>query len=708
MQSLLNIDRAARLLVVDDDETFLLMIRKVMEKTGIVVLTCTNGEDALDVYEDVNPDMVLLDIHLPNTNGIEVCRKLRATSNDWTLPILLMTSGSDRNSIDQGFEAGATDFILKPIDWSLFSHRVEYLVSASRAMNELETNRASLTTAQRMARIGSFTYDIESDQSHWSNELYSILGLDPERQRADADLFASLIHPGDREQVASVINEALNTSKSYSTDHRLHLQNGDVRHVRHSGEVAENRHGDQIVTGVLQDTTNHARAIDQIRYLANFDGLTGLTNRRQFNTRLMDTLTHARINKSLVAVMVVDVDRFKNINDTLGHTAGDQILQVVAGRVSKQVRSSDCVGHLEGEELRAEVARVGGDEFTLMLPRVSHPTDAGRVAQRILESVPEPITINDQDVTLRASIGIAIYPIDGEDAETLVAHADRAMSHAKRQGGNSFQYYTESLNATSLRRIVLEAKLREAVDHDRLHVVYQPKYSLRTGDVIGMEALVRWFEPDLGFVPPDEFIPLAEEIGCISKIGRWVLHEACRQNKAWQNAGLATVPVAVNVSSRQFSDTDLVQVVSEVLDQTQLEPRWLELEITESAMVVDADATTEVLAQIRRLGIRVSLDDFGTGFSSLSYLRRLPLDTLKIDRSFVMDLPDDPDARGIVGAIIAMAHVLGLHVIAEGVETEPQRDFLRSIECDEMQGYLFSKPVAAEEFAQFLGARANS
>ena len=209
-------------------------------------------------------------------------------------------------------------------------------------------------------------------------------------------------------------------------------------------------------------------------------------------------------------------------------------------------------------------------------------------------------------------------------------------------------------------------------------------------------------------MPPDEFIPLAEEIGCISKIGRWVLHEACRQNKAWQNAGLDTVPVAVNVSSRQFSDTDLVQVVSEVLDQTQLEPRWLELEITESAMVVDADATTEVLAQIRRLGIRVSLDDFGTGFSSLSYLRRLPLDTLKIDRSFVMDLPDDPDAQGIVGAIIAMAHVLGLHVIAEGVETEQQRDFLRSIECDEMQGYLYSKPVAADEFIQFLGARANS
>lgn len=701
-------NRAPRLLVVDDDQTFLLMIRKVMEKSNFIVLTCGTGQDALDICKDITPDVILLDIRLPDISGIEVCGTLRQTMDDTILPILLVTADGDRDTIAKGYEAGATDFLAKPLDWKLFAHRAQYLVRASRAMSELRLNRASLATAQRIAKIGNFSYDVDTNESHWSPELYSILGLDSNQHRAHPDTLASLIHPDDRDHVKSNTEKALLTNKSFSTDHRMLLRNGDVRHVRHYAEATEDALGKRIVTGVIQDTTDHTRAMDQIRYLANFDGLTGLTNRRQFNTRLMDTVRHARTKRHLVAVIIVDVDRFKLVNDSLGSSAGDQILQVVADRVNEQVRNSDCVARLDGDEASFEIARVGGDEFTLLLPRIAHPTDAGRVAQRILESISTPIEVDGQRVTLGASIGISIYPIDGESAEALIANADRAMSHAKRQGGNSFQYYTESLNATSTRRLILESKLRDAVDANRLHLVYQPKCDLRSGDVIGMEALLRWEEPNLGFVSPDEFIPLAEEIGCISKIGRWVLYEACRQNKEWQDQGLAAVPVSVNVSSRQFSDTDLLRVVKDVLARTELEPQWLELEITESAMVEDEAATTLALRQIRELGIRISLDDFGTGFSSLSYLRRLPLDTLKIDRSFVMDLPDDPDARGIVEAIIAMAHVLDLDVIAEGVETEEQRDFLRSIDCDEIQGYLISKPVLPESFARFLAGGSGS
>lgn len=702
MPGSLDINRAARLLVVDDDQTFLLMIRKEMEKSGFIVLTCGSGEDAIEICHDVAPDMILLDVHLPGQSGIEVCRTLRQITGDAFLPIVLVTTNSDRETIREGYDAGATDFLTKPLDWQLFAHRAEYLVRASRAMSQLRTNRSSLATAQRIAKIGSFTYDVETNESHWSQELFSILGLDPGRNRAHPSTLENLIHPDDREHVLSATEQAIRDNKSFSLDYRMVLHNGDVRHVRQYAESVEEALGKQIMTGVIQDTTDHARAMDQIRYLANFDGLTGLTNRRQFNARLMNTLHQARASKHLVGVIIVDVDRFKRVNDSLGHSAGDQILQVIAERVNCQVRNSDCVGRLDGDDLNAEVARVGGDEFTLLLPRITHPTDAGRVAQRILEAIPEPIDVDGQRVTLGASIGISIYPIDGETAETLIAHADRAMSYAKSQGGNSFQYYTESLNATSLRRLVLESKLRDAVDSNQLHLVYQPKCDLKSGAVIGMEALLRWNEPDLGFVSPDEFIPLAEEIGCISKIGRWVLYEACRQNKEWQAEGRAAVPVSVNVSSRQFSDTDLLQVVTEVLEKTELDPQSLELEITESAMVEDEAATTLALGKIRELGIRISLDDFGTGFSSLSYLRRLPLDTLKIDRSFVMDLPDNPDAQGIVEAIIAMAHVLGLLVIAEGVETEEQRDFLRSIDCDEIQGYLISKPVPPAEFARFL------
>ncbi len=697
-----DIDRAPRILVADDDATFLLLIRKALEKSEFVVTTCTRGEDALAVFGDADPDLVLLDIDLPDVDGIHVCRELRKKMDNQGLPIVLVTAGGDQAGISRGYEAGATDFLNKPIDFALFSHRARYLVSASRAMRELRYHRASLASAQRMAKLGSFTLDTETNQTQWSSEFFVILGLDAEQDRPDGEVFAELIHPEDRERVKEVVQQALRNNKSFALEHRLLLRNGDVRHVQQHGEPVTDGRGHQVVTGIVQDTTDHARAMDQIRYLANYDGLTGLTNRRQFKARLVETLKHARSAKSLVAIMMLDIDRFKLINDTLGHTAGDQILQVVADRVNNLVRDSDYIARLEPGDRGAEIARVGGDEFTLLLPRVAHPTDAGRVAQRILEAFPEPIEVDDQRVALRASIGISIYPIDGDNAESLLRQADRAMSFAKSHGGDSFQYYTESLNATSLRRLVLESKLRDAVDNDHLHLVYQPKVDLRTGSVVGMEALLRWIEPDLGFVPPDEFIPLAEEIGCISKIGGWVLREACRQNKAWQDQGLHQVPVAVNVSSHQFSDSDILPVVTAALEEAGLEPHFLEIEITESAMLEDEDATTRALSDLRDLGIRIALDDFGTGFSSLSHLRRLPLDTLKVDRTFVMDLPGDKDARGIIAAIISMAHVLDLQVIAEGVETEEQRVFLRSIDCDEMQGYLFSKPVSPGEFEAFL------
>jgi len=708
MPGSLENNRATRLLVVDDDQTFLLMIRKVMSNSSFIVVACNNGEDALEICRDITPDMILMDVCLPGASGIEICRQIRQTTDYATLPILLVTANSDREIVREGYEAGATDFLTKPLDWNLFAHRAEYLVQAGRAMGELRVNRSSLATAQRIAKIGSFTYDAETQESQWSSELYSILGLDPKRHRAHPDTLMHLIHPDELEHVKAVSEQALRDSKSFSIEHRLVLHDGSIRHVRHYAEATEDLMGTRVVTGVLQDTTDHVHAIDQIRYLANFDGLTGLTNRQQFNARLTETMQHAQSSRNLVAVIIVDVDRFKLINDSLGHSAGDQILQVVAERVNQQVRNSDCVGRLDGDDPDVEIARVGGDEFSLMLPRIVHPTDAGPVAQRILETLREPIDVDGQNLTLTASIGISIYPIDGVTTETLIANADRAMSHAKSQGGNSFQYYSESLNATSTRRLVLESKLRNAVEQNRLHLVYQPKVDLRSGRVIGMEALLRWVEPDLGFVPPDEFIPLAEEIGCISKIGRWVLLDACRQNKEWQDRGLNSVPVSVNVSSRQFSDTDLLEVVTEVLQETGLEPQWLELEITESAMLEDEVTTTQTLKLIRERGIRVSLDDFGTGFSSLSYLRRLSLDTLKIDRSFVMDLPDDDDAKGIFEAIIVMAHVLGLVVIAEGVETEEQRDFLHSIDCDEIQGYLISKPVPPDEFAHFLEPNARA
>ncbi len=702
MPNPLTHDHAARILVVDDDATFLLVVRKILEKSEFVVTTCTSGEEALEVFSDCEPDLVLLDINLPGMDGTEVCRILRTRMDDLSLPMLLVTAGGDQRAISKGYEVGATDFFAKPIEFELFAHRARYLVKASRAVRELRHNRASLATAQRIARLGSYTYEVETRQMRWSNEVYTIFGVDSINEVPSRERFEAFVHPQDRNRVHEALEEVIPGEKNFAIEHRLLLPSGDVRHVRHHAENVDDGRGHRIVTGVVQDTTDHARAMDQIRYLANFDGLTGLTNRRQFKSRLSDMLKNAGRGETLVAIMIVDVDRFRVINETLGHTAGDQILQIVADRVARLVRDSDSVARLDAGGFDAEIARMGGDEFTLLLPRIVHPTDAGRVAQRILQAIPEPIDVDGQRVTLRASIGIAIYPLDDIEPETLLGQADRAVQFAKSQGGNSFQYYTESLNETSLRRLVLESKLRDAVANERLYLVYQPKIGLETGEVHGMEALLRWEDPELGFISPDEFIPLAEEIGCISDLGRWVIAEACRQNKEWQDRGLRRVPVATNVSSRQFSASDLYTDVVEQLEATGLDPQYLEIEVTESSMLEDERTTIETLARLRELGIQVALDDFGTGFSSLSYLRRLPLDILKVDRAFVMDLPGDHDAAGVIGAIVTMAHVLGLRVIAEGVETEEQRAFLRGISCDEMQGYLFSKPVKPEDLEPFL------
>jgi len=702
MLSPLEIDAPPRILVADEDTAFLLLIQKALEKSEFVVTTCTHGEEAVEAFVEIQPDLVLLGVNLPGMEGVQTCKAIRKRLDGQSVPILLIAAQGDRVPTECGDQAGATDFFTKPLDFGLFTHRARHLVNASRAFSELRYNRDSLARVQRMAKLGSFSLDVETNQAHWSDELYSILGLDSARQPPSNEVFVELIHPQDRQLVDQVVKQAVDTSKNFALEYRLLTRDGDVRHVRHHGEPVMDGRGHLVFTGVVQDTTDHVRAIDRVRQLADFDGLTGLTNRRHFESRLIDTLKHARKSQSLVAVMMIDVDRFKRINETLGHTAGDHILQVVADRLNSLVRNSDCIARKDSTDGEMEVARIGGNEFTLLLPRIVHPTDAGRVAQRIIEALPEPIELEDQSVTLHASVGISVYPIDGAESETLLRQADRAMSFAKSQGGNRFQYYTESLNETSLRRLVLESKLRDAVHDDRFHLLYQPRIDLRSGRVVGMEALLRWVEPELGFVSPDEFIPLAEEIGCISEIGRWVLGEACRQNKAWQDQGLQPVPVAVNVSSRQFSDTDLLELVTQVLKESDLDPRYLEIEITESVMVEDEVATTRTLEALRALGIRIALDDFGTGFSSLSYLRRLPLDILKVDRAFVMDLPEDDDAKGIIAAIIVMAHVLDLQVIAEGVETEEQKSFLRSIDCDEMQGYYFSEPVKPESFEALL------
>jgi diguanylate cyclase (GGDEF)-like protein len=432
------------------------------------------------------------------------------------------------------------------------------------------------------------------------------------------------------------------------------------------------------------------RGEERLVYLAGHDPVTGLANRTLFREHLTRALLRADRSDRPVALLVLDLDRFRIVNDTFGPDAGDLLLRAVAGRLTDCLRTVD------------RVARLGSDEFAIILENIGGARDAARAAQRLLSTMTPPFLLDGHEVFVTPSIGIAIYPSCGTDASVLIKHADTAMSHAKDQGGNAFQFHTREMNAQMYERLTLERSLRHALEHEEFLLYYQPQVDLDSGQIIGAEALLRWRHPERGLVLPGEFIPVAEESGLIIPMGEWVLHQACVQVRAWEAEGLPLVRVAVNVSARQFQHTPLADTVARTLEDTGVEARYLEIELTESLLVENSPVSHATLERLKALGLQISIDDFGTGYCSLSYLKRFPIGALKIDKSFVSGITADPGDAAIVTAIIALAHSLGLKVIAEGVETNDQLDFLRRQGCDAAQGYLFCAPVRAEVFARVL------
>jgi diguanylate cyclase (GGDEF)-like protein len=453
--------------------------------------------------------------------------------------------------------------------------------------------------------------------------------------------------------------------------------------------------GDQIAVAL-----SNARMVEQIHVLAYYDGLTGLPNRVLFKEQLNLMLQHAQRRQQLVAILFLDLDHFKRINDTLGHNRGDALLREVADRLNKQIRQTDHASRTTIEN--AVLSRLGGDEFTLYLYDIAHVQDAAKVAQRILDVLSKPFMLGPHEVFITASVGITIYPFDSEDGEILLKNADTAMYHAKEQGRNNYQFFAQSMNATVMKRLILESDLRKAVQRREFVLYYQPLLDLRTGMISGMEALIRWQHPNRGLVPPVEFIPLAEETGLIVPMGQWVLHTACAQNKVLQAAGLPPIRVSANMSGRQILDRQLPELVAGILKDTGLNSQYLELELTESILMKNEETVLSTMHELKAMGLRLSIDDFGTGYSSLSYLKSFPLDTLKIDKSFVRDVSADPNDVALIRAIVAMAHSLKLKVLAEGVETQQQLAFLREEGCDEIQGYLFNRPVPFDQFVKLL------
>ena len=545
---------------------------------------------------------------------------------------------------------------------SLFDNAIEGIFRTSPDGHYLDANPA-------LARIYGFDspHDLISSLRDIRRQLY----VDPAR----------------REEFMRIIKARGSISGFES---QVYRKNGDTIWISENARaVFEDGHVLNY-EGTVEDITERRLYQARIEQQANYDTLTGLANRSLLNDRIQQAIFTAASYGTRLAVVFVDLDRFKFINDSLGHHVGDELLKTMADRFRSSVREHDTV------------ARLGGDEFVLLINSQGEPDSVGTTMERMLELISRPWRSAHGEFEVTCSIGVSLYPDDGSDADTLLKHADSAMYRAKEHGRNNFQFFTDDLNRLMKERLELESNLRRALDRGQFELLYQPRVDLKTRELTGCEALIRWQLPGRGEIGPARFIPIAEETGLIGPIGRWVLQTACAQNKAWQDAGMKPCVVAVNVSPRQFRRDDLVQTITEVLEQTRLDPRWLEIEITENMVMHDGEQMVEMLRAIKRLGVQIAVDDFGTGYSSLSYLRRFPVDRLKVDRSFVQDMAKDADSAAIVRTIIALGHNLGLKVVAEGVESEDQIAFLADNACDELQGYYFSKPISAWRFRKLL------
>jgi len=700
-------------LVVDDDAMLRLLARASLEQAGLAVEEAANGRDALAAFERRRPAIVLLDVMMPGMDGFETCAALRRLPGGDRTPILMLTGLDDTESITRAYEAGATDFAQKPLNGTILGYRVRYMLRAGSAIQALRKSQTDLANAQRIAHLGNWEWTLATNAFHLSEEGYRILGLPEPDRCGTGDAYWQVVPAEERALVRDAFESVVARQTPHlSLDHRIRRPDGSIRIVHQEGEVARNEAGDPTaLVGTIQDITERKLAQEHLDFLAYYDSLTGLPNRLLYRDRLAQAVAEAQRHGHLAATLLLDLDRFKLINDTLGHQQGDRLLQEVGERLKTCVRSSDSVGRPHHEraqpsdsgEKTVSVARLGGDEFTVLLNRIAGAPDAAKVARRILACLAQPFRLDGQDIFITASVGIAMFPLDGESADQLLKNADTAMYHAKEAGRSQYQFYSQSMNASAGERLALENRLHKALERNEFLLHYQPLIALESGRIVGMEALIRWQHPELGLVPPAQFIPIAEETGLIVPLGEWVIQQACAQAKAWHEMGFTGLRMAINLSARQLQGENLLHVVTRTLLATDLPSGCLDLELTESMMMHDGD-TAAVLRELRTLGLRLSMDDFGTGYSSLSYLRRLPLDTLKIDRSFVKDCTTNQDDAAIIKAIIAMARSLKLQVLAEGVETEAQLAFLRAEDCHEAQGYYFSKPLPVEPITALLKA----
>jgi diguanylate cyclase (GGDEF)-like protein/PAS domain S-box-containing protein len=687
-----------RLLVVDDDLMLRSMAARTLRHAGFEVHAVGSGIEALQSFETGEYALLMLDVMMPGLDGFEVCRRVRALPQGADLPILMLTGLNDTDSIESAYAAGATDFITKPIHWTLLAQRVSYALRAAATAEVARRSRERLERAQDLAAMGHWELADDGLSMTCSPALQTILrvpvGL---ADRVTPGAFLDRVHAEDRAAVTAARAAVVRLGTPYRLAFRIQRFDGVERTVFEQAQTVWDGAGRRIgVEGITQDITERVDAERRIAKLAHYDALTGLPNRAFFAELVMPMLERAGRAGQSCALLYIDIDRFKDVNDAFGQSNGDAVLCMAGERLQASVRSSDITAVTRPSD--GCVARVGANAYTLLLIDVGGERQAATVCERLLRAIAAPIELQGRQLELTASMGVSIFPRDGNDIDALARCAEQALYSAKALGRGQLRFFDETINSAASMRLLRESELRQAITQGELRLHYQPKVDAASGRIVAAEALVRWQHPTRGLVPPGEFIPLAEESGLILPLTDWVLEQACSDQRHRLDRGLQAVPVSVNLSSPSFASDGLLDQLDALIGRHAVPAASLTLEVTESLLMRDVEGAVQRLHALRSRGFKVSLDDFGTGFSSLAYLQRFPIDEIKIDRSFVSGASQVGRESAIVRSIIALAREFDLSVVAEGVESLAQSHFLLAQGCPLQQGYLFARPQPVEQF----------
>lgn len=697
------------ILIVDDEERLLTSLSDLLSREGYQVTTALGGKKALQLLKKNTFDLVLIDLIMPGVNGIEVMNFILGNKID--SKVIVVSGDASVESAISALRSGAYDFVRKPYEPEMLiktignAARKRKLEIENREINEklLESEKIHRYIVQSSPDI-IYILDQHGQFTFVNDRAELLLGF--KKQDMIGKHFSEVVCAEDTEVSNYTFNERRTGDRACrSVEMRLNYRSGEhnpryfetnampveITAVGMYSRNSEGGMGKFVGTyGVARDITDRKKAEEIINYQAYHDLLTGLPNRTLFSDRLSLAITQAKRSKQALAVMFLDLDRFKLVNDTLGHAIGDELLQAVSKRLKGCLREGDTL------------SRVGGDEFNLLLPAIPHESDAAKIASKIIHELKLPFVLEEHELFISASIGISVYPKDGITMESLIKHADIAMYHVKGAGKDSFNFYSGEMKANFSRHLTLESGMRKALEANQFVVFYQPQVDVRSRTIVGLEALIRWQHPVRGLLSPIEFIPFAEESGLILPIGEWLLCSVCKDLRRWRSEGLTDIRVGINLSVLQVEQDDFMDMIIEILNEYDIPGSCLEIEITENLVMKDVDMVVGKLRKLSSYGIRIAIDDFGTGYSSLSYLKKLPIHTLKIDRSFVMDVESSADDSSIVSAIISMAEGLKLNLVAEGVETITQMKHLDTMGCHKMQGYLFSRPLPAPAAGQLL------